>query len=76
MRSLTPRQKLALERFEQLPDDAAVPFWICALVSNTSDRLWRDNPPIETFYITPGKRGANVGKLRKLLRGELTPCAA
>jgi hypothetical protein len=70
MKPLADKEKIALERFDALPDAAAVPFWICALVSNTSDRLWRDNPPIDTFYISPGKRGANVGVLRRHLRGQ------
>jgi hypothetical protein len=70
MKPLTDREKIALERFDALPDSAAVPFWIAALVSNLSDRQWRDNPPIPVLYISPGKRGVNVGALRRHLRGQ------
>jgi hypothetical protein len=60
-----------LRRFAELPDSAAVPLKICALVSGISDRTWRRNPPILTFKISAGKKAANVGQLRKLTRGEL-----
>jgi hypothetical protein len=76
MRLLSEKEIAILERFERLPDSAAVPLKICALVSGISDRTWRDKPPIQTFYLSAGKRGANVGLLRKLTRGELAPTAA
>jgi len=65
-----------LERFERLPDSAAVSLKICALVSGISGRTWRRNPPIPTFPISAGKKAVNVGLLRKLTRGELAPSAA
>jgi hypothetical protein len=76
MPSLTEKEIAIFERFERLPDSAAAPIKICALVSGISERTWRDKPPIPTFYLSAGKRGANVGLLRKLTRGELTPTAA
>jgi hypothetical protein len=71
MKNLTEKEKAFLSRFPALPDDAAVDLKGASLVSNISDRTWRDNPPIETFFISSHKRGVNVGKLRKLVRGEL-----
>jgi hypothetical protein len=76
MNRLSEKEIAALERFENLPDSAAVPLKICALVSGISDRTWRDKPPIPTFPISKGKRAANVGLLRKLTRGELAVPAA
>jgi hypothetical protein len=76
MSRLTEKEIAILERFERLPDSAAVPLKICALVSGISDRTWRDKPPIPTFHVSAGKRAANVGLLRKLTRGELAPSAA
>jgi hypothetical protein len=73
MSPLTDKQKAALERFDHLPDSAAAPLKICSLVTGISDRTWRDNPPIPTFYITTKMKAANVGMLRKLTRGELPP---
>jgi hypothetical protein len=71
MRKLSDEEIAILDRFEHLPDSAAVPLKICALVSSTSERTWRRSPLIPTFQISPGKRAANVGQLRKLTRGEL-----
>jgi len=76
MKTLSAKEKAILDNFKALPDDAAVGLNCAALVSDLSDRTWRDSPPIETFHITAHKRGVNVGKLRKLLRGELTPVPA
>ena len=76
MRRLSDNDIAILERFERLPDSAAAPIKICALVSGISERTWRRNPPIPTFPISAGKRAANVGLLRKLTRGELAPTAA
>jgi len=76
MRPLSESEVLILERFEKLPDSAAVPLKICALVSGISERTWRDKPPIQTFFISAGKRAANVGQLRRLTRGELAAPAA
>jgi hypothetical protein len=71
MKMLSEKEKMILARFEHLPDCAAVSLKICALISDTSERQWRSKPPIPTFYISEGKRAANVGLLRKLTRGEL-----
>jgi hypothetical protein len=71
MRPLTENEAGILERFERLPDSAAAPIKICALVSGVSERTWRRSPPIPTFQISAGKKGANVGLVRKLARGEL-----
>jgi hypothetical protein len=76
MSQLTEAEIAILERFERLPDSAAAPIKICALVSGVSERTWRRSPPIPTFPISVGKRGANVGLLRKLTRGELAAPAA
>jgi hypothetical protein len=76
MRRLSDADIAILERFERLPDSAAAPIKICALVSGISERTWRRNPPIQTFPLSAGKKGANVGLLRKLARGELAPTAA
>jgi hypothetical protein len=64
------------EDIERLPDSAAVPIKICALVSGISYRTWRRNPPIPTFPMGSLKKAANAGLLRKLTRGELAPAAA
>jgi len=64
------KQKAFLSRFPDLPDDAAVPLLGASWVSGLSDRTWRYNPPIKTFYLSPKKRGVNVGMLRKYMRGE------
>lgn len=71
MRPLTDKERTILERFEALPDSAAAPLKICALVSGISERTWRRSPPIPVFPISAHKRGANVGQLRKLTRGDL-----
>jgi hypothetical protein len=76
MRRLSEDEIAILERFERLPDSAAAPIKICALVSGISERTWRDKPPIPTFHVSKGKRAANVGQLRKLTRGELANTAA
>jgi hypothetical protein len=76
MRRLSDIDIAILERFERLPDSAAAPIKICALVSGISERTWRRSPPIPTFHLSAGKKGANVGLLRKLTRGELAPTAA
>jgi hypothetical protein len=76
MSQLTEAEIAILERFERLPDSAAAPIKICALVSGISERTWRRSPPIPTFHLSAGKKGANVGLLRKLTRGELAPTAA
>jgi hypothetical protein len=60
-----------LERLDRLPDSAAVSIKNAALLSGISERTWRRNPPIPTFAISAGKKGVNVGLLRKLTRGEL-----
>jgi hypothetical protein len=72
MSRLSEKEIAILDRFERLPDCAAAPIKICALVSGISERTWRDKPPIPTFHISKGKKAANVGLLRKLTRGELT----
>jgi hypothetical protein len=71
MKILSEKDKFLLARFEHLPDSAAVPLRICALISGLSERQWRAKSPIPTFYVSEGKRAANVGQLRKLTRGEL-----
>jgi hypothetical protein len=71
-RRLSDDEIAILERFERLPDSAAAPIRICALVSGISERTWRRKPPIPTFPISAGKKAANVGLLRRLTRGELT----
>jgi hypothetical protein len=76
MSQLSDKEKAALARFESVPDSAAVPINICALVSGISARTWRRAPPIPTFKLSAGKRGANVGMLRKLTRGELASSVA
>jgi hypothetical protein len=76
MRRLSDDEVAILERFERLPDSAAAPIKICALLSGISERTWRRSPPIPTFQISAGKKAANVGLLRKLTRGELAPSAA
>ena len=76
MRRLSDTDIAILDRFERLPDSAAVPIKICALVSGLSERTWRRNPPISTFPLSAGKKGSNVGLLRKLTRGELVAPAA
>ncbi len=73
MRRLTEKEKAALELFEHLPDSASAPLKLCSLVTGISDRTWRDKPPIPTFHITEKMKAANVGRLRKLMRGELEP---
>jgi hypothetical protein len=76
MRRLSEADIDILDRFERLPDSAAAPIKICALVSGISERTWRRSPPIPTFPLSAGKNGANVGLLRKLCRGELAAPAA
>jgi hypothetical protein len=76
MRRLSENEIAILERFERLPDSAAVSIKICGLVSGISERTWRRAPPIPTFQISAGKKAANVGLLRKLTRGELAAPAA
>jgi hypothetical protein len=72
VRPLTEKQKAALQRFDDLPRNAMVGIPIAALVSDLSEKTWRENPPIETFFITTHKLGVNVGKLRDLASGLLT----
>lgn len=76
MRPLSETEIAILERFERLPDSAAAPIKLAAAVSGISERTWRRNPPIPVFPLSPGKRGVNVGLLRKLTRGELASSAA
>jgi hypothetical protein len=68
---LSDKEKAALARFDSLPDSAAVPIKICALLTGISERTWRRNPPVQTFNVSAGKKAANVGMVRKLNRGEL-----
>ena len=44
MRPLSETEVSILERFERLPDSAAAPLKICALVSGISERTWRRSP--------------------------------
>jgi hypothetical protein len=76
MSRLSEKEIAFLERFERLPDSAAVSLKNAALVSAISDRKWRDSPPIPTFPISAGKKAVNVGLLRKLIRGELSQSTA
>jgi hypothetical protein len=72
MSPLTAKQKALLDRFEQMPDSAAVPLETAALVTGTCVRTWRGStPPLQTFKVSPGKKAVNVGLLRKRARGEL-----
>jgi hypothetical protein len=71
MRQLTDEEIEILQRTEKLPDSAAVPLNICALMTGLSERTWRRRPPVPTFNISAGKKAANLGLLRKLSRGEL-----
>jgi hypothetical protein len=72
MPPLTAKQKAALARLDYLPDSAAVPLNICALLSGNSERTWRRSPPIPTFNVSRNKKAANLGLLRRLNRGELS----
>lgn len=76
MRPLSQADVTIFERFERLPDCAAASIKFAAAVSGISERTWRRNPPIPTFPLSVGKKGVNVGLLRKLTRGELAPTAA
>ncbi len=76
MRPLSESELAILERFERLPDSAAASIKLAAMVSGISERTWRRSPPIPTFPLSAGKRGVNVGQLRKLTRGELAAPAA
>ena len=71
MRHLTDDEISILQRTERRPDSSAVPLKICALMSGVSERTWRRNPPVPTFHLSAGKKGANLGAVRKLARGEL-----
>ena len=75
MRRLSENEIAILEWFEHLPDSAAVPIKICSLMSGLSEQTWHRKPPIETFPLSAGKKGANVGRLRQLTRGALAPDA-
>jgi hypothetical protein len=72
---LTDDEIAALQRLDLLPDSAAVPLKLAALSNGTSERTWRRNPLIRTFFLSPGKKGCNLGQLRKLNRGELAVSA-
>jgi hypothetical protein len=76
MRQLSDKDLDALKRFEQLPDCAAVPLNIAALVTGISGRTWRRSPPIPTFKVSATKLAANVGQLRRLAKGELATMPA
>ncbi|WP_157158784.1 hypothetical protein [Bradyrhizobium genomosp. III] len=76
MRQLTEAEIAILQRTEQLPDSAAVPLKICALMSGVSERTWRRNPPVPTFHLSAGKKGANLGAVRQRCRGEAASSAA
>jgi hypothetical protein len=76
MRRLTDDEIAAIQRLDHLPDSAAVPLKLAALSNGTSPRTWRRNPPIPTFFLSPGKKGCNLGLLRRLNRGELAAPAA
>jgi hypothetical protein len=72
MSPLTAKQKALLERYELLPDSAAVPLDTAALVTGTCVRTWRGStPPLPTFKVSPGKKAVNVGLLRRRARGEI-----
>jgi hypothetical protein len=75
-RRLTEEEKEAVARVDQLPDGAAVGLRLAELYSGICRRTWSSRPPIRVFPLTPSKNGVNVGQLRKLTRGELTPDAA
>jgi hypothetical protein len=76
MRPLNAKDKAALERIDQLPRGAAVRIRLAALYTNTSERTWRDNPPIPTFFLTPHTLATNVGLLRDLTSGKLAQSTA
>jgi len=46
MKTLSAKERTILDNFKALPDDAAVGLNCAALVSDLSDRTWRDSPPI------------------------------
>lgn len=75
MRQLTDEEIEILQRTERLPDSAAIPLKICALMSGVSERTWRRNPPVPTFNLSAGKKGANLGAVRQRCRGQAAPAA-
>ena len=75
MRLLTDEEITILQHVEKLPDSAAVPLKICALMSGITERTWRRNPPVPTFKISERIKGANLGALRKRYRGESASAA-
>jgi hypothetical protein len=68
---LSARQIAMLDRVEHLPDSAAAPLEVCALLSGTSVGTWRRSPPVPTFFVSSGRLAANLGRVRQLTRGEL-----
>lgn len=72
MRQLTDDEIELLQRVERLPDCAAIPLKICALLIGVSERTLRRNPPVPTFNLSAGKKGANLGAVRQHTRGVST----
>lgn len=73
MSAMSPKLREILERFDALPDDAALPTRVTAIILGTCERTVRDHPQLKRVTVSRGRYGQRVGDVRKLLRGEVTP---
>jgi hypothetical protein len=67
---MSPALREILERFDALPDDAALPTKATAAILGTSERTVRYHPQLTRVVVSRGRYGQRVGDVRKLLRGE------
>jgi hypothetical protein len=75
-RERTVPQSLALDlikHFGELPDDAVVPPKVVAAVLGVSEWTIRRNPPVPFIALSVRRRGARVGTIRALVRGQPVP---
>jgi hypothetical protein len=67
-----------VSQFDSLPDGGIIPPKVAEVVCGgcIKEQQWRRNPPIPKRQISQRRFGFNVGEIRKLIRGEITPAAA
>jgi hypothetical protein len=65
-----------VKKFDDLPDDAVVPFSVFTAMGGPSERTFRRSPPIPKIQLTKKIGGGRVGDWRKLVRGGSPQAAA
>jgi hypothetical protein len=71
--AMSPALREILERFDALPDCAALPTAVTATILGVSERTVRYHPQLKRVAVSKGRYGQSVGSVRRLLRGEMVP---